>query len=547
MITLTVLPMLVVMAVALSKQGLDIYQINNWNVGTLKIEPWRQKRAAAVRAVAAFFRGDWLARLFRSRSFIAGIGLALMLLSTHLGVAHAHTSGLALIGVLGTTEPTLGEVKQAIEASNRLFEEFKVANDTRLAQIEKNGVADPLLQEKLAKLSAAIDKQSAINEAFMQMQAVVNRLEKFGPKDDPASRAAEAKLFNTSLRALATEYGRTVQKEVSADEIVAYKGALEVYMRRGERGLTAEQKASLFVGSDPQGGYLVTPDMSGRMITRIFETSEMRQYANVQTISTDALEGLFDIDEASFGWVAEQAARTTTNTPNVPIQWRIPVHEAYANPPVTQKFLEDGAIDVPQWIGKKVGNKLARGFNTAWVSGNGVGRPRGFNSYPTAATADTSRAWGTFEHVATGSSGSFGTDPNGVNKLLTLIHRMKDVYVGRGAFHMTRLTLGQIRTLTDNSTGTGKYVFIPSFTAGLPDTLLGYPVRKLQDMDDYTTANALAVAFGDMEETYQIVDRLGITILVDPYTNKPFVNFYTRARVGGDVLNFESLKFLKMA
>ena len=180
------------------------------------------------------------------------------------------------------------------------------------------------------------------------------------------------------------------------------------------------------------------------------------------------------------------------------------------------------------------------------MTGSGVGKPRGFASYTTAATSDATRAWGTIEHIVTGSSGSFGTDPNGVNKLIDLIHAMKDVYVPRGAFYMTRLTLGKVRQLTDASSS-GKYVFVPSFVAGLPDTLLGYPVRKMQDMADYSTASALAVAFGDMEETYQIVDRLGVSVLVDPYTSKPYVIYYTRARVGGDVVNFESLKFLKFA
>jgi HK97 family phage major capsid protein len=109
---------------------------------------------------------------------------------------------------------------------------------------------------------------------------------------------------------------------------------------------------------------------------------------------------------------------------------------------------------------------------------------------------------------------------------------------------MNRTTLGGLRKTTDASSA-GKFIYIPSFQAGQPDTVMGYPVRRLQDMATYTTTDALAIGFGDMEETYQIVDRLGITVLVDPYTNKPYVNFYTRARVGGDALNFDAMKFLK--
>jgi len=441
--------------------------------------------------------------------------------------------------------PTLAEVKTAIDASNRLFEEFKQTNDQRIKALEAGRAVDPLVTQKLEKLNKAIEDQSAINEAFMAVQAKVGKLElsSVDPKSEEA-RAAELKTFNRSIRAVAAAAGRTVPADVTSEQYAAYKAALDVYLRRGDRGLTDAETRALSVGTETEGGYLVTPDRTGRIVERIFETSPMRQYAGQQTIGTDALEGMADLDEAACGWVSELGTRSESNTAQVPAPYRIPVHEIYAEPRASQKLLEDANVDVAAWHGRKASDKIGRTSNTAFVTGTGVGKPRGFASYSTAATADASRAWGVFEHIATASNGSFGTDPAGVNKLLDLIHAMKDVYVTNGAFYMNRTTLGKTRQLTDASAA-GKYVFIPSFVAGMPDTLLGYPIRKLQDMATYSTTDALAVAFGDMMETYTIVDRLGITVLVDPYTAKPYVKFYTRARVGGDVVNFESLKFLK--
>ncbi len=447
-------------------------------------------------------------------------------------------------------QPTLADVKKAIDDSNRLFEEFKQTNDTRIKQLETRGVVDPLITEKLQKLNAAIDNQSAINEAFMATQATVNRLTMQGlassAGDDANAHAREVRSFNLALKSNAARLGRPAPNDATAEDYDTYKSAFDNYCRHGRDFLSEAEKKTLMVGSDPDGGYLVTPDTTGRMVTRIFETSPMRQYASSQTIGTDRLEGSADLDEATFGWVAENGSRPVTNTPQVPAPWQIPVHEAYASPDTTQKVLEDANIDVQAWLAKKVGDKLGRGFNSAFVVGNGVGKPRGFTTYNTAATPDATRAWGTFEHVATGTAGGFGADPNGVNKLITLIHALKDVYTANAAWYLNRFTLGQLRQLTDNSVN-GKYVFIPSFAAGQPDSVLGYPVRKMQDMVDYTTSGGLAVAYGDMMETYQIVDRLGITVLVDPYTAKPKVIFYSRARVGGDVVNFESLKFLKFS
>jgi HK97 family phage major capsid protein len=454
-------------------------------------------------------------------------------------------------------QPTLAEVKTSLEAGNRLFDEFKKTNDERIKQLEARGVVDPLITEKLEKLNKAIDEKSAINDAFIQQQearnkafeatqATVNRLALSGgaPTETGEKRAKDLRVLNLSVKALSARIGRAAPQDLTLDDHDAYTKAFDLYLRRGDRGISEVERRSLSVGQDLDGGVLVTPDVSGRMIVRIYETSPMRQYSAVQTIATDALEGSADLDEATVGWVGETGTRSETATPNVPQPWRIPVHEIYAAPRATQKLLEDVNVDVSGWLAKKVGDKFGRTFNTAFVTGNGVAKPRGFASYTTAATADASRAWGVFEHIATAANGSFGTDPAGVNKLLDLIHAMKDVYAANGAFYMNRTTLGGARKLTD-AAAAGHYVFIPSHVAGMPDTFLGYPVRKLQDMATYTTTDALAVAFGDMQETYQIVDRLGVTTLVDPYTAKPYVVFYTRARVGGDVVNFESLKFLK--
>lgn len=455
-------------------------------------------------------------------------------------------------------EPTFAEVKSALEESNRLFQtEFKEVNDKIKALEAKGQVVDPLLTQRLDKINAAMDEFSAKNEAFIQqqearnkafesMQATVNRiaLSGAGAGEGGEKRAKDLQVLNLSVKALSARIGRSAPSDLALDDLDAYTKAFDLYLRRGDRGISEVERRALSVGQDLDGGVLVTPDLSGRMVVRIYETSPMRQYAAAQTIATDALEGSADLDEATVGWVSETGSRTETNTPQVPQPWRIPVHEAYAAPRATQKLLEDANIDVTGWLARKVGDKFGRTFNAAFVTGNGVGKPRGFASYTTAATADASRSWGVFEHVATGTSGGFGTDPNAINKLMDLIHAMKDVYVTNGAFYLNRTTLGKVRQLTDASSA-GKFIFVPSFQAGMPDTVVGYPIRKLQDMATYTTADSLAVAFGDMQETYQIVDRLGVTTLVDPYTAKPYVIFYTRARVGGDVVNFESLKFLK--
>jgi HK97 family phage major capsid protein len=167
--------------------------------------------------------------------------------------------------------------------------------------------------------------------------------------------------------------------------------------------LTTDEVKALQAGSDADGGFLMPPAAVGRVVKKVYELSPIRQIASVQEVSGDALEGLDDLDEASYGWTSEQGARTETNTPQVG-KYRIAVEEMYAAPKATQKLLDDGAVDVEAWLAAKVADKFARVEAAAFITGTGVGQPRGFASYVTAATADGTRAWGTIEHVATGNA-----------------------------------------------------------------------------------------------------------------------------------------------
>lgn len=438
----------------------------------------------------------------------------------------------------------LKDVKDALDEAGKVYHGQFTRLNQEIAELKAAGkTPDPLMLELRDRLNTAIDEQSQKNEQFMAAKAAVDRLAALGlPEPGKGDIAAETRAFNLLVRSNAALQGKPAPAEVSPDQVRAYKAAFDRYLHVGEKGLTPEEHRAMSVGSDVNGGYLVDPDRTGAMVKKVFETSDVRRFAAAQTISTDALEGSADLDEASGGWVSETGSRSDSTTPTVPFPWKIPVHELYSQPKATQKLINDAAIDVAAWLNGKVADKLSRLQNTAFVSGTGVGQPRGFASY----TTSTTYAWGTPEHVATGSSGSWGTDPNGIQKLNNLMGLLKDTYVPGAGFYCNRTTKFSIRNLTDASSA-GKFVFIPSFQAGVPDTLLGAPINVLQDMTSYSSANALALAYGDMRRYYQIVDRQGISVLVDPFTAKPYVVFYTTARVGGDVIDFEAMKFLKFA
>lgn len=427
----------------------------------------------------------------------------------------------------------LASMKDTVEALNKAFHDFKQANDERIKHIENKGKADPLLEAKVDKANADVTKLSdqlkALEKAHDEVELSINRGAAKNGND--AKALAEFKQYTR---------GRSQSEGMDEESLRAYGKAFSAYLRRGD-AVSTDIRAAMSVGSDPDGGFYVTPDTSGAIVQKIFETSPIRQIAAIQTISTDALEGYADTDEQSGGWVSETGARSDSTTP-VGKKYRIPVFEMYSQPSATQQLLDDASINVEAWLAGKVADKLSRLENTAFVSGDGVTQPRGFLDYTTAATADSTRAWGQLEHVATGTSASFGTDPNGSDKLIDLVHKLKSAYRNGSVFVMNRATLGAARKLKAN----GEYIWLPSMTAGQNSQLLGFQVVEAEDMPAIA-ANSLSIAFGNFKTGYQIVDRQGIRTLRDPFTNKPYVRFYTTRRVGGDVVNFEAIKFLKFA
>lgn len=432
----------------------------------------------------------------------------------------------------------LSEVKSLIEEQGRAWEEFKRTND-ELVKAKADGKAVSDLEAKLANLSVAVDEaKSRADDAFEEMKAS-KRPNLGGGGDSDVQK--EAKSFNDALRADMQSKGRLVA-EISVDQYAQYKSAFMGLVRHGDlERLSADERKALSAGSDPDGGYLLPTPTVGRIVQKVYAQSVMRQLADVQTISTDAIEGIVDNGEAGAGWTSETGTRSETTTPTVG-KWRIEAHEMYAEPRVTQKLLDDAAVDVETWLGGKVADKFARIEGTAFWNGNGSGQPRGLATYTTVATGDDSRAWGQFEHVKSGANGDFHTTK--ADPLQDLIGAMRDQYLAGASFAMRREVRTKIRKMKEATSD--RYLWEPSLQAGQPDRLLGYPVRIDQFMPALTT-DSLSLAFGDFREAYLIVDRLGIRILRDPFTAKPYVKFYTTRRVGGGAVNFEAVKFLKFA
>ena len=294
---------------------------------------------------------------------------------------------------------------------------------------------------------------------------------------------------------------------------------------------------TMVVGSNPRGGYFVRPEVSSRMIGRIFETSPMRSLASVMNINSDSVSLIIDDNEAADGgWVGEVDSRGNTDTPEIG-ELTIEAHEIFAQPKVTQKFLDDAAIDVESWLQGKVTRKMSRSENTAFVLGDGSKKPRGINDYPDRASA------GTYERgaIKTLTSTNSGVLDEG-NDFLLLQNSIPEEYQANANWLMKRDTFGSVITLKDSS---GQYILQSRFIdEGMDRILLGRPIVFMNDLPS-VAADSLSVLYGDFREGYTIVDRTGFRVIRDEVTEKPFIKFYTTKRTGGDVTSYDSFSRLR--
>ncbi len=310
-----------------------------------------------------------------------------------------------------------------------------------------------------------------------------------------------------------------------------YKNAFQSYVKCGEeQALRTLERKSLSTMVNADGGYSVPQTLVAKLEEDLSDVSVIRRLSNVMQVSSSSVDLLLNATGAAVGWAGEQDERGETDTPHMQ-KLVVPVHEMYAKPRATQKLLDDASINIEQWLSESVSHRLAEVENHAFLYGDGDKKPTGILTYPMAEDSE----WGTFSKV------SFDEN-NIIDNLVDMFAGIEGQYLSNAVWMMSRSTLAHIRKVKDQD---GRHIWQPSLDATSPSMLLGYPVELCDDMPTLGTEEAASIIFGNFERAYQVVDRQGINVLRDPYSSKPYIEFYTTKRVGGDVINFDALIMLK--
>ena len=341
------------------------------------------------------------------------------------------------------------------------------------------------------------------------------------------------------VKARVDRIGRAAQRPAlgSGDSAPAeVKGFVDGYLRRG-----AVHEIKSISGTVPSdGGYAVPRQIDAMIARELTDISPIRAIAQVVQTGTPGYRKLISTGGTASGWASEIGERDETDTPTF-AEIAPPTGDLYANPAASQSMLDDAAFDLESWLASEIAMEFARAEGAAFVNGSGTNQPRGFLKATTSTLGDGSRAFGSVQYIGTGSATGLGDDPD--LTLIDLVHTLKAGHRQGAAFVMNSATLAEVRKL---KTVDGAFLWQPGLVEGQPDRLLGYPVVEAEDMPDIA-GGAYPIAFGNFRHGYLIAERSATQVLRDPFTNKPFVHFYATKRVGGQVLDSNAIKLLKIA
>ena len=394
---------------------------------------------------------------------------------------------------------------------NKAVTELRAGYDDKLTALDK---ADVVNKERLDKIDNFVgEMQKLADDVNAKLAALaVGTAAETGASQSPEDR----------------QYAKDFQAFFRGD-----KAAEQAVLAAQKTGV----RAAMTRDSNPDGGLLAPIEWDRTITGKLKLISPMRQLAAVQNISTPGFTKIYTDRAIGSGWVGETAPRPNTSTPQF-TALTFTTGEIYANPAASQTLLDDAFVDLDAWLGGEVETEFARQEGIAFLNGNGVNKPYGLLGYATGGAFAAQHPFGAIPVVNSGDAANLT-----VEGLIDLVYDLPKAYTGNARFAANRRAMKDVRSFKDAN---GQFLWQPSLQLGEPATILGFAAVEVPDMPD-VAANALPIAFGDFQRTYLVIDRIGIRVLRDPYSSKPYVSFYTTKRVGGGVVNPEPMRFQRIA
>jgi HK97 family phage major capsid protein len=301
--------------------------------------------------------------------------------------------------------------------------------------------------------------------------------------------------------------------------------AFEQYLRTGNAPAELAQYRAQSEGTNSAGGYLVPSGFRQKLVERMKQFGGIANYAETITTSEGNALPYPTVDDTSN--VGEIVAEGGTFAAGADLVFGTRSLSAYkymaggaGNLPlkVSWELLQDSAFDVPSFLARKLGERIARVQAVHWATGTGTGQPQGIVTPIT-------------------TSGTIGT--LALSDLVATILFLDPAYRANAKWLMNDATYGTIMGLND-STGRPLLTGVNDGIAGdiTRPRLLGYEVVIDQAMPAKATG-AKFLAFGDINEAYVIrrVKDITLVTLNELYAANGQTGFMAWARADGAVQN----------
>lgn len=279
----------------------------------------------------------------------------------------------------------------------------------------------------------------------------------------------------------------------------------------------------LQVGTDTEGGFLVPDEFEKKLISALEEENVFRPLATkIQTSSGDRkIPVITQKGEAT--WMEEEEAYTLSD--DAFGQIALSAYKVGTAIKISEELLNDSVFDLPSYIAKEFARRIGTKEEEAFLIGDGKGKPTGIFA-----------ATGGAENGATTTGAAITFDD-----VIELFYSLKSPYRKKAVWVLNEQTVKALRKIKDN---TGNFIWQPSVSAGLPDTILNRPYVT-SVYAPTIAAGAKAIAFGDYSY-YWVADRQGRSLkrLNELFAMNGQVGFLASQRVDGKLILPEAVKTL---
>lgn len=367
------------------------------------------------------------------------------------------------------------------------------------------------IEADVAKLDVEIRRVELVAELDVETRSLV------GVESETRSRE-ERKL-------LTLQEWRAQQAPVRAQDDPEYREAFYRYMTvRDPRELSVEELRVLSKATAGAGLNLVPTSFSRTLINALRWMGSMRSLATV--ITTDSGES-FEIPtvtaHGTASWLAENAAFSPSDETFGKVT--LSAYKAGTIMIVSEELLQDSAFDLEAYIRNEFAMRIGVLQETAYISGDGSGKPTGIVSGATAG-------------VTAASATAITAD-----EMLDLYYSLAPQYRARGSYLVSDGAEKIMRKLKGSD---GQYLWASGLVDGAPNTFNGRPVYAHPDLPTPATGVVPAL-FGDFSY-YWIRDVNGIAFqrLVELYAANGQVGFRAYQRTDGKLTNTAAVKKLTM-